>query len=103
MGHPTWATAEGVIPRQPRGFSLARALENRQILGLACATPAILLLGVFLAYPFVLGIWLSFTDTLIGSKGAFVGSRNYLSLLADSVFRLATVNTVLYTAVAVWF
>lgn len=103
MAQPTLVTADRVIPRGPRGFSLARALENPQILGLAFAFPAVLLLGIFLAYPFVLGIWLSFTDTLIGGKGAFIGLRNYLSVLADSVFHLSTFNTILYTVVAVWF
>jgi len=103
MAQPTLATAEREIPRQGGGFSLARALENPQILGMIFAAPAIVLLGVFLAYPFVLGLWLSFTDTLIGGRGAFVGFRNYLSALADSVFRLTTFNTILYTVVAVWF
>lgn len=103
MAQPTLVAAERVVPRRPQGFSLARALENPQVLGLIFATPAVLLLGVFLAYPFVLGLWLSFTDTLIGGKGAFIGLRNYLSLLEDSVFYLATFNTILYTVVAVWF
>ena len=103
MAQPTLATAEQVISRAPRRFSLGRALENPQILGLALATPAVLLLGVFLAYPFVLGLWLSFTDTLIGGRGAFIGIRNYLFLLGDSVFRLTTFNTILYTVVAVGF
>lgn len=103
MEQPTLASAEQVIPRAPRGFSLARALENPQVLGMVFAAPAVLLLGVFLAYPFVLGVWLSFTDTLIGGRGAFTGIRNYLFLLGDSVFRLTTFNTILYTVVAVWF
>jgi len=103
MAQPTVATAERVIPRRPERFSLARALENPQILGMIFAAPAIVLLGVFLAYPFVLGFWLSFTDTLIGGRGAFIGIRNYLFLLGDSVFRLTTFNTILYTVVAVWF
>jgi multiple sugar transport system permease protein len=103
MAQPTVASAERVIPRRPERFSLARALENPQILGMIFAAPAIVLLGVFLAYPFVLGFWLSFTDTLIGGRGAFIGIRNYLFLLGDSVFRLTTFNTILYTVVAVWF
>lgn len=103
MAKPTLAAAERVIPRRPRAFPLARVLENPQVLGLLFAAPAVLLLGVFLAYPFVLGFWLSFTDTLVGGTGAFIGFRNYLSVLTDSVFRLTTFNTVLYTAVAVWF
>ena len=97
------ATVERTARRRPGGFSLGRLLENRQVLGILFALPAVLILGVFLAYPFILGLWLSFTNTIIGSRGAFVGFRNYLSLLGDSVFRLATFNTILYTVVAVWF
>jgi multiple sugar transport system permease protein len=103
MPESTLATTERVMPRRSGGSSLARVLENRQVLGIVFVIPAVLLLGVFLAYPFVLGIWLSFTDTLIGGTGAFNGLRNYLSLIADSVFRLATFNTIMYTVLAVSF
>jgi len=103
MGQPTSETVGRMIRPRARTSALAKALENPQVLGMALAAPAVLLLGIFLLYPFLLGLWLSFTDTVIGGAGAFVGLHNYLSLLADSVFRLATVNTVLYTAVAVWF
>ena len=60
-----------------------------------------LLLGVFLAYPFLLGVWLSFTNTALGGTGSFVGLQNYVYLVLDSVFQITTFNTVLYTAVAV--
>ncbi len=103
MVQPTAVTAAEAIPRRPRGLSLGGALENPHLLGVLFTLPAVLLLGVFLGYPFILGIWLSFTNTLIGGKGAFVGLANYLGALMDSVFRLATFNTILYTVVAVWF
>jgi len=56
-----------------------------------------------LAYPFVLGLWLGFTDTVVGRKGEFIGFDNYISLLKDSTFWLVTYNTFLYTIVAVFF
>jgi multiple sugar transport system permease protein len=62
--------------------------------------PTALILGLFLAFPLVKGIWLSFTDTRIGRPGAFVGLENYLWLWDDSVFWLSVFNTLLYTAVA---
>ena len=95
------------VEKRPRrageGFSLARALENRQFLGTVFAIPAVLLLGIFLAYPFFLGVWLSFTNTILGGSGGFVGLQNYLSVISESVFQIATFNTICYTAVAVWF
>ncbi len=103
MARLTAARAERVPARRPRRFALAGALESRQLLGLLFVTPAALLLGVFLVYPFALGLWLSFTDTLIGGRGRFIGFRNYASLVADSVFQLTSFNTVLYTVVAVAF
>ena len=41
-------------------------LENEAILGYVLMTPALLLIVVFIAYPFSLGVWLSLTDKLVG-------------------------------------
>ena len=62
--------------------------------------PTALILGLFLAFPLVKGIWLSFTDTRIGRPGQFVGLENYEWLWDDHVFWLSVFNTLLYTAVA---
>ena len=78
-------------------------MENRNFLGFLLVFPAEAILLIFLAYPFVLGLWLGFTDTVIGRKGEFIGFDNYASLLKDSTFWLATYNTFLYTIVAVLF
>jgi multiple sugar transport system permease protein len=62
--------------------------------------PAGAFLLLFLAYPLVLGIWMSFTDARIGRAGIFVGLENYQWLWDDSVFWLSVFNTLLYTFVA---
>ena len=80
---------------------LSRALENPNVLGFLFVVPAELLLLVFLAYPFLLGLWLGFTDTILGREGHFIGFRNYADLLHDPTFWLAVFNTFLYTVVAV--
>jgi multiple sugar transport system permease protein len=72
-------------------------------MGVAFVVPALILLLLFLAYPLVLGIWLGFTDTMVGRKGDFIGLANYLSLLQDRLFWLVTYYTFLYTAAAVLF
>lgn len=87
--------------KKSRFLALSLALEHRHILGLLFVSPAVFLLGLFLVYPFLLGLWLSFTDTIIGGTGRFIGLWNYVSLLNDSIFQLATFNTFLYTTVAV--
>src|SRR5262249_57440384 len=62
--------------------------------------PAAAFLLLFLAYPLVLGVWLSFTDARIGRGGDFVGLENYEWLWDDPVFWLSVFNTLLYTGVA---
>jgi len=71
-------------------------------LGLLFTSPVGVILLLLLAYPFVLGIWLSFTDTIIGRTGNFIGLDNYLGLLESEVFHLVSFNTLLYTFVAVF-
>lgn len=92
--------AEAALARPARRLSLARLLEDRNALGIAMVSPAVLLLLVLLAYPFFLGIYLSLTDSIVGRGGHFIGLENYISLLGDPLFRLVTFNTFLYTLVA---
>jgi multiple sugar transport system permease protein len=89
----------GYAPAAPRG-PISRLLENERSLGLALLAPTLILLGVFVAYPFVKGIELSVTDTRVGVPGHFVGLQNFVALWHDDIFRLAVWNTCLYTVVA---
>jgi multiple sugar transport system permease protein len=82
---------------------LSMALQQRGVVGILFTAPVGIILLLLLAYPFVLGIWLSFTDTIIGRTGHFIGLENYFYLLFDDVFRLTTFNTLLYTVAAVFF
>ena len=92
-------TEKGGWPQPQLTFS--RLLENRTLLGFLLVIPAEAILLIFLAYPFVLGLWLGFTDTLVGGEGEYIGFENYVSLLKDSTFWLVTYNTFFYTIVAV--
>lgn len=65
--------------------------------------PGALLLMVFMAYPFFLGIWLSLTDTMIGIPGVFVGLWNFIDLLGDDIFLQTARNTFIYALVTVPF
>ena len=56
-------------------------LDRESSLGVVLMLPGLILLAVFLAYPFFLGIWLSLTDTRIGMPGEFIGLWNYVDLL----------------------
>ncbi len=74
--------------------------SNRNWLGFWFMLPAMLFLFLFLAYPLVLGIYMSFTDIRLGRAGQFVGFENYIWLWDDPVFWLSVFNTMLYTVVA---
>ncbi len=77
-------------------------VQRRGVAGFLFTTPVLIILLLLLAYPFILGIYLSFTDTIIGRSGHFIGLENYTYLLQDDVFYLTTFNTLLYTFFAVF-
>jgi multiple sugar transport system permease protein len=76
---------------------LTRFLESERLLAAMLLTPTIGLLGVFIAYPFVMGVWLSLSDTSVGNIGHFVGLKNFAKAWNDSIFRTAFWNTSFYT------
>jgi len=95
------AAREQIVAAPGLRERLSRALDNPTFLGFLFVAPAELLLLIFLAYPFFLGLWLGFTDTVVGREGHFIGFENYADLLDDPTFWLTVFNTFLYTVVAV--
>ncbi|MEX0759813.1 MAG: sugar ABC transporter permease [Tistlia sp.] len=78
----------------------SRLMSDRNFLGFWFMVPAAAILLLFLAWPLILGVWLSMTDTTIGRAGQFIGLENFAWLSDDSVFWLSVFNTFLYTVVA---
>jgi multiple sugar transport system permease protein len=78
----------------------ARLYADRNFLGFWFMLPAAAVLLMFLAYPLLLGIYLSMTDARVGRAGTFVGLENFYWLSGDGVFWLSVYNTFLYTLVA---
>jgi multiple sugar transport system permease protein len=78
-------------------------LEHESSLGVILMLPGALLLMVFMAYPFFLGIWLSVTDSMIARAGHFIGLRNFKDLLSDTIFHQTARNTLIYAMVTVPF
>src|SRR5438105_14035062 len=78
-------------------------LERERVLGYLLMTPALLLLIVFIAYPFVLGVWYSMSDVKIVGLGEFIGLKNYTDLLQSPVFQQTVKNSFVYTASATVF
>ncbi len=95
------AVAPRTAKRQIREITAWDRLKtNRDWLGAWYMLPAVAFLVLFLAYPLLLGVWLSFTDARIGQAGEFIGFENYEWLWDDSVFWMSVFNTLLYTGVA---
>lgn len=67
--------------------------------GYIMIAPAVILLVVLVAYPFVLSLWLSVTNKTVGNPAHYVGLLNFTNQLHSQIFRQAFRNTVWYTAV----
>ena len=80
-----------------------RLLEDERWLAFVLLVPTMVLLGMFIAYPFVRGIMLSVTSSRVGVPGDFVGLDNYVKIWNDAIFRTAVYNTFLYTGVTTVF
>jgi len=93
------STAERVIVAKPKW----RPLENERNLAWLLLLPTMVLLGLFIAYPFMRGLLLSVTDTRVGVPGEFVGLDNFRRLASDPIFHAVVWNTCWYTLVTTIF
>ena len=91
------------VPEARRPGWLGRLLEREHVLAGVLLAPALVILTVFIAYPFVLGIWLALSDKVVGRPGAFVGLENFRVNLNDAIFLRAFQNTFVYTFIATFF
>ena len=91
------------VPEARRPGWLGRLLEREHVLAGVLLAPALVILTVFIAYPFVLGIWLAVSDKVVGRPGAFVGLENFRVNLNDAIFLRAFQNTFVYTFIATFF
>jgi multiple sugar transport system permease protein len=89
-------------PAAERG-RIRSLLEDERWLAFMLLAPTLLLLGLFIAYPFVKGVTLSLTNAKVGEPGEWVGLANFAKLWNDGIFRTAVWNTFWYTAVTTVF
>lgn len=78
---PTTAASRGAV----RAGRRPRRLADLPV-ALVFILPATIGFTVFLLWPTLRGIWLSFTDTTAFQPGGFVGLENYQRLAGDPVF-----------------
>src|SRR6266481_1886301 len=91
------------VPKRGRPWRLGQLLEREEVLAGVLLAPTLAILALFIAYPFLLGIWLAVSDKVVGQPGHFVGLENFRVNLNDSIFLRAFQNTFVYTFIATFF
>lgn len=99
----TVAAARGALAGRRRATLVEGWFDREGVLGYVLMTPALLLLIVFIAYPFVLGVWYSMSDVAIFGLGKFIGLKNYADMLNSPVFLQTVKNSFVYTGFATVF
>lgn len=74
-------------------------LRRSRLTAVTFLLPAAAVYGVFILYPLVRGVLLSFTDNTGGPTSNYVGLRQYRGLLHDPQVRQALTHTVVYAVV----
>jgi multiple sugar transport system permease protein len=78
-----------------------RGMASEALVAYSLVSPAAFLMIVLLAYPFVLAVYISLTDRVLGEPGRFIGLDNFVKLVGDSLFRQTVWNSFVYTAATV--
>jgi multiple sugar transport system permease protein len=99
---PETAPAAAPAPKRRRRV---RAIRQRGEgwLGWALCLPLIVVLGLFVFYPLLLGLQMS-TQSLdynTGATGQFIGFRNYVNVITDPETHAAALHTIGYVVIAV--
>jgi multiple sugar transport system permease protein len=89
---------------RPRGTARVSGwLDRERILGPVFVTPALLLLLLLVAYPFVMAVYFSLSNAFIGRPSHFIGITNFVRLWDSDAFRQTFQNAFVFTGVAVLF
>ena len=78
-------------------------LDRESILGAVFVTPALLLLLLLVAYPFLMALYFSMSNAFIGRPSQFIGLRNFIKLWESDAFRQTFQNAFVFTSIAVAF
>src|SRR5262250_620373 len=89
---------------RPRFADRVRAwLDREAILGPVFVTPALLLLLLLVAYPFLMALYFSLSNAFIGRPSQFIGIQNFIKLWESDAFRQTFQNAFVFTGIAVLF
>jgi len=99
-------TIDGMTTAQTKPPIIERIrelMQDERIFGYTLLVPAMLIILMFLAYPFGLGVWMSLTDKLVGLPGKFIGLENFRNIFKSQIFMQSAWNTVVFTFAATVF
>jgi len=92
-----------VTPRRvlagTRGRRHSAERRRRTLTAYAFMAPSLIILGVFIVYPMVESLRISFRDYSVLGADTFVGLDNYRQLIHDGAFTNALGNTLVYAAI----
>ena len=78
-------------------------LDREPILGPVLVAPALILLLLLVAYPFVMAVYFSMSNAFIGRPSKFIGITNFVKLWESDAFRQTFQNAFVFTGIAVLF
>ncbi len=96
----TITLADGIAVRREPWFR--RFVKPEALTGYFLISPAVFLMLVLLAYPFVLAVYISMTDRVLGETGKFIWFANFFKLVQDPIFRNTVWNSFVYTFATVF-
>jgi len=92
------ATASAGAVTRARAASRGSWFQRESVQGFVWIAPTFLYLGFFIAYPFLMSIYLSVSSARVGSPDShYVGALNYTRLFADPVFWQTVRNSFVFT------
>jgi multiple sugar transport system permease protein len=90
------------VPRRlSLGVRIRELLDREWFLGPAFITPAMILIVVLVAYPFVMAMWFALSNAFIGRPSHWVGLQNFVSLWDSDAFQQTFQNAFVFTGAAV--
>ena len=91
------------IPARQQRVKVARHSWWRRTEPYAYMLPAILFVAIFLLYPAVYTLYVSFTDWDGLTAPEFIGLENYLQMFKEPVFGTSVVNTIIWVVATLLF
>lgn len=98
---PVGAARGGSTPPAPSRRGRGKIFGREVRAGYGFVAPAMVLMGLLVAYPLFYGLYISFFDTNLVNKWSFVGTQFYERALTSESFLTSIATTVVYSLLVV--